>query len=60
VTSNFAFVQATLPALFADCSRAESYLVSDPHLDVIFPQDVGMIVEILRDVKAHALSADVA
>jgi hypothetical protein len=105
VTSNFAFVQATLPALFADCSRAESYLVSDPraacvysrrvaeelvghqddifdeltangvmdpsrlyespyidhgHLDVIFPQEVGMIVKILRDVKAHALSADVA
>ena len=30
VTSNFAFVQATLPALSADCLRAESYLASDP------------------------------
>ena len=60
MTSNFAFVQATPPSLFADCSRAESYLVSDPRLDVIFPHEVGTIVEILSDVRAHALSADVA
>ena len=28
--TNFGFVRATLPTLYADCTKAESYLVSDP------------------------------
>jgi type I restriction enzyme, R subunit len=38
----------------------ESPYIDHGHLDVIFPHEVGTIVKILRDVKAHALSADVA
>lgn len=30
MTSNFDFVKKTLPAVHADCGRAESYLSSDP------------------------------
>ena len=59
------FVQLIIDELTAnglmDPSRLyESPYIDHGHLDVIFPQDVGMIVEILRDVKAHVLSADVA
>jgi predicted kinase len=30
------------------------------HVDVIFPHDVEVIVDILRDVKAHAVPTEVA
>ncbi len=59
------FVQLIIDELTANGVMEPSRLYESPyidhgHLDVIFPQDVGMIVEILRDVKAHALSAHVA
>lgn len=38
----------------------ESPYTDHGHLDVIFPEQVGTIVAILREVKAHALPADVA
>jgi type I restriction enzyme, R subunit len=59
------FVQLIIDELTANGLMDPSRLYESPyidlgHLDVIFPQEVGVIVEILRDVKAHALSADVA
>ena len=59
------FVQLIIDELTANGVMEPSRLYESPyidhgHLDVIFPQEVGMIVKILRDVKAHALPADVA
>jgi len=59
------FVQLIIDELTANGVMEPSRLYESPyidhgHLDVIFPQEVGVIVKILRDVKAHALSADVA
>jgi type I restriction enzyme R subunit len=38
----------------------ESPYTDHGHVDVIFPNDVEVIVDILRDVKAHAVPAEVA
>jgi type I restriction enzyme R subunit len=38
----------------------ESPYTNHGHVDVIFPNDVEVIVDILRDVKAHAVPAEVA
>jgi type I restriction enzyme, R subunit len=59
------FVQLIIDELTANGVMEPSRLYESPyidhgHLDVIFPQEVGLIVKILRDVKAHALPADVA
>jgi len=34
--SNFEFVKATLPDLYQDCARAESYVHSDPRTSIIY------------------------
>ncbi len=38
----------------------ESPYTDHGHVDVIFPEDVDVIVDILRDVKQHALPIEVA
>lgn len=38
----------------------ESPYVDHGHVDVIFPHDFEVIVEILRDVNTHALPAEAA
>ncbi len=38
----------------------ESPYTDHGHVDVIFPHDVEVIVDILRDVKAHAVRTEVA
>ncbi|HEY8662577.1 MAG TPA: type I restriction-modification enzyme R subunit C-terminal domain-containing protein, partial [Propionibacteriaceae bacterium] len=59
------FVQLIIDELTANGVMEPSRLYESPyidhgHLDVIFPHEVGTIVKILSDVRAHALSADVA
>ncbi|MFT3901329.1 MAG: DEAD/DEAH box helicase family protein [Gordonia sp. (in: high G+C Gram-positive bacteria)] len=49
--SNFAFVRQTLPSVYEDCSRAESYLSSDPRTACFYSRRVvEEIVDYLYDV----------
>ncbi len=50
--SNFAFVRQTLPSVYADCARAESYLSSDPRSACFYSRRaveelVGHLYEVL-------------
>jgi type I restriction enzyme R subunit len=51
--SNFAFIKATLPAVHADCVRAESYLSDDPAAACFYSRRaVEQLVGYLYDVLA--------
>lgn len=53
--SNFAFVRQTLPAMHADCARAESYLTTDPRTACIYARRaIELLVGHLYDVLALA------
>ncbi|GAA1983312.1 DEAD/DEAH box helicase family protein [Microbacterium pumilum] len=41
---NFDFVQATLPSLYPDCVRAESYMVSDPRSACVYARRVAELL----------------
>jgi type I restriction enzyme R subunit len=51
--SNFAFVKQTLPAVHADCARAEAYLTTDPRTSCIYARRAAeLLVGHLYDVLA--------
>jgi len=53
---NFDFVRGTVPPLFEDCARAESYLVSDPRSACFYARRVVEgLVGYLYDVLALPL-----
>ena len=49
--ANFDFVRATLPALHADCVRAELYLTSDPRAAYFEQVRYGMFVRMALIMK---------
>jgi len=54
--ANFDFVRATLPALHADCVRAELYLTSDPRAAYFYARRVVEgVVSYLYDLLALSL-----
>lgn len=49
--TNFDFVRRTLPSLFEDCARAESYLASDPRAACVYARRAAeLLVGYLYDV----------
>ncbi|KYH43989.1 DEAD/DEAH box helicase family protein [Branchiibius sp. NY16-3462-2] len=49
--TNFYFVRQTLPSLYEDCGRAESYLASDPRAACVYARRVvELLVDYLYDV----------
>ena len=52
--------ELTANGLMEPARLYESPYVDHGHVDIVFPKDVEAIVEILRDVNAHAVPRDVA